>query len=102
MSPETDSRGIMLSQTHVLRRPHGAHVMFGGSINRTQQTVRGACLAGRTQLPTLADLSSTLIFDMWRETQQRTSGVSDSLLLTHADSAEAWLLQPSLLLSQLY
>ena len=44
MSADTGSHGVLLRQSHVRGKTCGGHVMFEGSINRTQQTVRGTCL----------------------------------------------------------
>jgi hypothetical protein len=49
ISAETDTHGILLRQTYMLRwdkwwgKAHEGHVMFGGNINGIHQTVRGAC-----------------------------------------------------------
>lgn len=53
--------------------------MFGGSINRTQQTVTGAWLACTASFATLLGLESSLFLVSLKEAQQRTSpGVSGS------------------------
>jgi hypothetical protein len=63
MSADTDSPGVLLRQTHVLRqgtcwdKTHWGHVMFGGSINRTQWPVRGAWIACRASRATHLGLS---------------------------------------------
>jgi hypothetical protein len=44
--------------------------MFGGSINRTQWTVMGACIVS---FGVLLGLASSMIFTSFRETWQRTS-----------------------------
>ena len=42
ISADTDARGVLLTQTHNGEaRLMGGHVIFGRSINRTQQTVVG-------------------------------------------------------------
>jgi len=49
--------------------------MFGGSLSRTQQTVRGVWFACRASSAMLLGLSSSLIFVSVREAQLRTSPV---------------------------
>jgi len=63
-------------------RPVGGHVIFGEGINRTQQTVRGTCIAS------FAMLHRSRVFTSLREAQQSTS---PGIPLTGANSAEAWL-----------
>jgi len=84
-----DSCGVLLRKTHVLRQDTWwgmglmGHMMFGGSINRTQQTVTGACRASFATLLHLVERGMAKNFwcPCW----------SCFLLLTQADSAEAWL-----------
>ena len=49
--------------------------MFGGSMNRTQRTGRGAWLACRASCAMLVGLESLLIFASLREAQLRTSPI---------------------------
>ena len=75
-------------------KTHGGHARFGGSINRTQWTVRGACIASFAML---RGLESLLIVTSLREAQQRTSGGHSCwLLLTWLRPGWLFLLDPAI------
>jgi hypothetical protein len=66
-------------------RSLAGHMMIGESKSRTQGTVTGSCIAS---CATLLWSQVFLIFTSLREAQQRTA--FQVVLLTHADTAEAW------------
>ena len=99
ISADIDLVEVLPSQTHMLKqdtwwsKTHGGHMMFGGSINGTQRTVREACLHSYLCKTSWSHVSPDLWF-IERSTVKNLSWCSWwswLLLLTCANLAEAWL-----------
>lgn len=97
-SADTDFHRVLLKQTHLLRqdtrwgKTHGGHVMFPGSINRTQWTAMGLCLV------CIASFAMLFISTSLREASQELL-VSVVVLFSPADSCQfSWGLAASVTL----